>query len=122
MLSLMPIPELSFSEIPATGSGVTRRFVVNVDLHNAVLVIITENEVGFAGETIMEFIVAPVLHKYDDPPVALNVALSPKQTILSLGNKPDVSVSEILPLGNAFIVIKKLSDLAQLSALVTVTI
>ena len=47
---------------------------------------------------------APVLHKYVEPPVPVNVALDPLQMMPSLGVNPDVSVMVISATGKALTV------------------
>ena len=37
------------------------------------------------GETVIGFVVAPVLHEYDVPPLAVSVALAPLQIVTVAG-------------------------------------
>ena len=47
----------------------------------------------------MDAVVAPVLHKYVPPPVAVNVADDPVYIIPSFGTTPEFSVTVILTTG-----------------------
>jgi hypothetical protein len=70
----------------------------------------------------MAAVLAPLLHKYAVPPEAVSVALAPAQTVPSLLDTPDVSVTAIAAVGSGFTVIVTVAVAEQLFALVTVTV
>jgi hypothetical protein len=98
------MPDASVSVIDATGNVFT---VINcdaVDVHPPLPVTVTVYVVLDTGETVMAAVVAPVLHEYVPPPLAVRLAEPPVQTALSLA-VPDASVSVIDATGNVFTVI-----------------
>ena len=93
--SFTPEPELSDTDVVEVG----RAFTVIVELVAAEqpfeFVTVTEYVVVADGLTTIAAVVAPVLHKYVDPPDAVKVALSPEQIIPSLLVIPELSATVV---------------------------
>lgn len=69
---------------------------------------ITEYEVPVVGETIIGLVVAPVLHEYVPPPVAVSVAFCPEQI--------EVLAVLMFALGDGFTVTEVVATSEQLPA------
>jgi hypothetical protein len=85
---------MSVLVIIGVGKGVT---VIDVETTAVqLLVLVTVTLYPPAAPTDIEAVVAPVLHKYVPPPLAVRVAVAPAQMIPSLFATPDVSVLDIV--------------------------
>jgi len=64
-----------------TGSGLTLAVAVAVEVQPEAFVTVTVYVVVVLGLTCVVDVVSPVLHRYDPPPVAANVAGWPEQLV-----------------------------------------
>lgn len=90
-------------EILALGSGLTLMVTDAEEVHPSILVTVTVYTVVMEGETIMSAVMAPVLHEYDPPPLAMRLTVVPSQIDPSLAI-PDVSDIAMDALGSGFTV------------------
>jgi hypothetical protein len=110
---LTPLQIVVMPLILGVGIGLTVTACVAVDVQLLALVTVTVYVAFDVGLTVMAAIVAPVLHKYVPPPVAVNVVEPPLQTI-------DVPV--MLAVGSGLTVTVLVAVDVQPLALVTVTV
>ena len=83
-MSVAEVPEQIVPALPftlAVTAPLTVMFTEKVSVHTP-FETITEYEVADVGETIIGFVVAPVLQEYVPPPVAVSVAEVPAQMVV----------------------------------------
>ena len=102
--SLLVVPEVSATKIAAAGNGLTVMVVLAVAVHPFALVTVTVYVVVPAGVTVIAEVVAPVLHAYVPPPLAVSKADAPAQMVPSSLARPEVSATDILAVGGGFTV------------------
>ena len=121
--SLFADPDISATAIIGVGSALTVTVEEEVAVHPSAFVTVTVYVVFVLGETVIAAVVCGgvVFQLYEVPPLAVSVALSPVQIVPSLGVLPDMSVTTMDGVGNAFTVtVVDVLD-AQLLGSVTVT-
>lgn len=85
-VALAPLQiEIAAGKIEATGSGLTFTVREAEAVQPLSSVTVTEYEVLDEGDTVTKFPVAPVLHEYNAPPLAVSVALPPRQMLTVAG-------------------------------------
>jgi hypothetical protein len=110
------LPPLQITDVPvmlAVGNGLTVTALVAVAVHPLALVTVTVYVASAVGLTGIVAVVAPVLHKYVPPPVAVKVVVPPLQIT-------DVPV--MLAVGSGLTVTACVVVAVQLLPFVTVTV
>ena len=79
---LLPLQIVVVPLIEGVGKAFTVTEALVDAVHVAAFVTVTEYEVVVVGLTVIAAVVAVVLHKYEVPPLAVNVVLLPLQIVV----------------------------------------
>ncbi len=120
--SLLEVPESSVIEILGVGRGLTVMVVEVLEIQLLALVTVTEYVVFMVGATVIEAVVAPVLHKYWAAAGAVSVTLAPIQMTPSLGIRPLFSTMVIGPTGRGVTVMVRVAVFRHPLTSVAVTV